>query len=71
MGIGVYGAALLQAPLSQCGFIEIAMERAAVALIHDPGWHQSCASNPRLPPVAFYRADECRKKRSETRAMAL
>jgi hypothetical protein len=27
MGIGVYGAALLQAPLSQCGFIEIAMER--------------------------------------------
>lgn len=27
MGMGVYGAALLQAPLSQCGFIEIAMER--------------------------------------------
>lgn len=55
MGIGVYGAALLQAPLSQCGFIEIAMERRVRPARLDRG-----RTRPAAGAVA-YRQVACRQ----------
>jgi hypothetical protein len=55
MGIGVYGAALLQAPLSQCGLIEIAMARRVRPARLDRG-----RSRPAAGAVA-YRQVACRQ----------